>query len=70
MIQNMLLTATSLGLGACWIGEIAKDSEEVKLDLGILGDYELLAAVSIGVPAEQADRIHRKTLEECVLIRK
>lgn len=29
-IQNMLLTANDLGLGACWIGEILKNEETLK----------------------------------------
>lgn len=53
VMQNMLLAATSLGLGCCWI-HAAKDvfeTEEGKdflKDLGITGDYEGVGNCIVG----------------------
>jgi len=72
-IENMLLEAHSLGLGACWVhGPVAstRDAKKFKAILGIptgMGEYKVIAYVAIGWPAE--DRKHprpKKSLEEIV----
>ncbi|MBL7175977.1 MAG: nitroreductase family protein [Desulfobacteraceae bacterium] len=72
-IENMLLEAHSLGLGACWVhGPVAstRDAKKFKEILGIptgMGEYKVIAYVAIGWPAE--DRKHprpKKSLEEIV----
>ncbi len=72
-IENMLLEAHSLGLGACWIHGPAggiRDAIKLKKLLKIptgMGEYKVLAVVSIGWPLEQ--RRHprpKKSLEEIV----
>ena len=52
-IQNLLLAAHSLGLGAVWIGQIANRANDVikALDLAEK-NLTLVAAVAIGYPAE------------------
>jgi nitroreductase len=45
-IQNMLLMAHGLGLGAVWIGAFSK--EAVREQLNIPGKYEVMALVPIG----------------------
>ena len=58
-IGNMMLAASSLGLGSCWIHRAKEvfDSEEGKALLkewGIEGDYEGIGNCILGYPA-QAD---------------
>lgn len=57
-IQNMLLAAHSLGLGAVWIGQIANRAEEVvsALDLSEK-NLSLVAVVAMGHPAESPDPV-------------
>jgi nitroreductase len=49
-IQNMLLAAHALGLGAVWLGEILNRAEEVCAALGVSEDMELMAVVALGRP--------------------
>lgn len=58
-IQNMLLAANDLGLGACWIG--AFDEEEVCNDLDISGGAKPQAIITIGFPTRE---IYQKKLKE------
>lgn len=72
-IENMLLEAHSLGLGACWVHAPAatmrratKLKELVKIPTGV-GEYKLMAVVSFGWPS--SSRLHsrpKKPLEEIV----
>ncbi|MCX7661743.1 MAG: nitroreductase family protein [Candidatus Omnitrophica bacterium] len=49
--QNILLTATSLGIGSCWIaGDKKPYAEEVKRLLGVPADYRLVSLVALGYP--------------------
>lgn len=68
-IQNMLLTATSLGIGSCWIGEILNRQTEVKDLLQVDNDrYDLMAIISLGYPLrESKTKTPRKPLSECVI---
>jgi len=45
-IQNMLLEAHSLGLGACWLGEILNKKEEVSEYLKLDEDLEVMAVIA------------------------
>ena len=49
-IENMLLVAHNLGLGATWLGEILNRREEVEDFLKVPDDYELMAVIAIGRP--------------------
>ncbi len=49
-IENMLLTAHSLGLGTCWIGSFEDD--EVKKILSIPQKLKPVALISVGFPRE------------------
>lgn len=52
-IENMLLTCTDKGIGACWIGEILKNRQEVNSILGISdSSLELMAIITLGYPDE------------------
>ncbi len=45
-IENMLLMATELGLGSCWVG--AFDSEKVRTILGVPKHVKVIGLVTIG----------------------
>lgn len=51
-IQNMLLAATSLGIGSVWLGEILNRKKDFNDILGISGDHELMAVIALGSPGE------------------
>jgi nitroreductase len=72
-IENILLEAHSLGLGACWVhGPVAstRDAAKFKKILKIptgMGEYKVIAYIALGWPAEA--RRHprpKKPLEEIV----
>lgn len=50
--ENILLEATSLGIGSCWIGEYPniEKSEKVKMILEIPKDYQVFSTISLGYP--------------------
>lgn len=53
VIENMLLAAESLGLGACWIHRAKEEFEleegkEILKELGIVGDYEGIGHCILG----------------------
>ena len=63
-IQNMLLAAQELGLGTLWICDVFYAYEGLVDWLGETG--EMVAAVSLGYPAEAPLARPRKSLEEVV----
>lgn len=52
-IQNMLLAAHSLSLGAVLIGEILKNKVAVRRLLGLPKEMELMGIIAVGYPAER-----------------
>jgi nitroreductase len=60
-IENILLAATALGYGACWIG--AFDEEEVRKVLNIPPAARPVALIPIGIPDEEPEETTRKPLE-------
>lgn len=63
--QNLMLAAHAKGLGTCWIG-FARDylnQPEQKATLGIPADYELVAPLIIGRPAQSSPAIPKKPAE-------
>ncbi len=67
-IQNMLLAAHGLGLGAVWLGEILKSADEVRARLGVADVMELMAVLAIGHPAGPAGELTgRKPLDQLLL---
>jgi nitroreductase len=72
-IENMLLEAHSLGLGACWVhGPVAstRDAAKFKKILKIptgMGEYKAIAYIALGWPAEARKHPRpKKPLEEIV----
>ncbi|AJE03785.1 nitroreductase family protein [Geobacter pickeringii] len=66
-LQNMLLAAHGLGLGAVWLGEILKSADAVRELLGVPVALELMAVVAVGRPAGRAGRTDRKGLADLVV---
>lgn len=61
-IQNMLLKATELGLGSLWICDVFFAREQISAWLG--RDDEMIAAVTLGWPAEEPAARPRKPWQE------
>lgn len=68
-IQNMLLEAHSLGLGAVWLGEIIKSDESIRRLLGLGDELELMAVIALGYPDEKPKSIRKKLTELIVFKR-
>jgi nitroreductase len=66
-IQNMLLAAEALGLGAVWLGQILKNKRDVNRILGLDSRMDLMAVVAIGHPLHRNQRSQRKQLQEVIL---
>jgi nitroreductase len=62
-VQNILLAAHAVGLGACWVG--AFDDDDVARALGLGPGERPVALVPVGVPAQEG-RPHRRPLAEVV----
>jgi nitroreductase len=63
-MQNMILAATALGYGTCWIG--AFDQGRVKSVLGVPDEMRVIALTPVGVPADQPEARPRIAMEEFV----
>lgn len=66
-LQNMLLAAHALGLGAVWLGEILKNAESARNLLELPATLDLMAVVAVGHPSEWRTESHRKDLPEVIL---
>lgn len=66
-IQNMLLAAEALGLGAVWLGQILKNPKKVGEILGLAGTLELMAIIAIGHPSRRDQQSQRKPLAEFIV---
>ncbi|MHA1238342.1 MAG: nitroreductase family protein [Candidatus Odinarchaeia archaeon] len=62
--ENMLLAATALGLGSCWVG--AFKEELVRYVLELPENLRPVAIVPIGYPSELGYRTGRKALKSLV----
>jgi len=69
-IQNMLLEAHSLGLGAVWLGEIIKSDLQIREILGLGNNLELMAVIALGYPQESPGPTKRKAMKDLVVYRK
>jgi len=65
-VENMLLTAHSLGLGSCWVG--AFDEDMLKRSLGIPDYARPQAIIPIGYPAEKVPTPMQYQLENLVFM--
>jgi nitroreductase len=67
-VEHMVLAATALGYGSCWIG--AFNEEEVKRILGIPERLKVIVLLPIGFPDEAPAPRERKPLKEIVFLEK
>jgi nitroreductase len=67
-VQNMLLTAHSLGLGACWVG--AFDEDMIKRAVDVPDYARPQAVIPVGYPAEKIPTPMQYQLENLVFIEK
>jgi nitroreductase len=61
-VEHMVLAATALGYGSCWIG--AFNEEEVKKILKVPNDLAVIALLPVGVPDENPPPKPRKAFNE------
>lgn len=66
-LQNMLLAAHALGLGAVWLGEILNRGTEVRDLLAVGERYDLMAVVAVGHPVGQVRQSQRHDVNELLL---
>ncbi|MFQ5836590.1 MAG: nitroreductase family protein [Candidatus Bathyarchaeia archaeon] len=67
-VEHIVLAATALGYGTCWIG--AFDEEEVKRILKIPEELKVIVLLPIGFPDEAPTPRARKPLKEIVFLEK
>ncbi len=66
-IQNMLLAAHALGLGAVWLGQMTNQADKALEVLGLdLAEYAFMTVIAVGHPAGPGTS-QRKSLAELVL---
>lgn len=67
-IQNMLLAITDLGYTSCWVeGHVTgtdRIGDKMAKMLGVPEEYELVAYLPVGIPAEELICVEKKPLEE------
>jgi len=67
-IQNMLLAAGEIGLGAVWLGEILNRADDVNQLLELPERYWLMAVIALGRPAaEDNPQSDRKPIDELII---
>jgi nitroreductase len=64
VMDHMVLAATELGLGSCWIG--AFKTQEAKKALRLPENIEPVAFMPLGYPKSAPPRKNRKELDELV----
>jgi len=66
-IQNILLAAEAMELGAVWLGQILKNKLEVNNILGLADNFDLMAVVALGHPSHHNQKSRRKDVSELLL---
>ncbi|MDF1615353.1 nitroreductase family protein [Desulfurivibrio dismutans] len=66
-IQNMLLAAEALGLGAVWLGQILHHKDQVRQVLKLDDHLDLMAVIALGRPVIKERHSQRKPLEDFIL---
>ncbi|MBW2971388.1 nitroreductase [Candidatus Woesearchaeota archaeon] len=61
-VQNMFLAAYSLGIGSCWIGfaKVFEKDHNIKNELGIPDDMEIVAPLIFGYPSKTDAKIPKR----------
>ncbi len=66
-IQNILLAAEALELGAVWLGQILKNKSDVNKILELSDNFDLMAIVALGYPSHRNQKSKRKVVSELLL---
>ena len=66
-IQNMLLQAWELEICSCWLGEILNQGDDVINYLQLVEDFELMAVITFGYPAQKLSSGSGKSLNRLML---
>ncbi len=64
-LEHIVLAATNLGLGTCWMGQTGRE-ELVRSLLGIPDKFKVVAVIPVGVPDETPGPKERKSLDAIV----
>jgi len=67
-LQNMILAATALGYGTCWVG--AFEEAQVKGVLGIPEEVKVVALTPLGTPADKPEARPRMAMADFVSLDK
>ena len=62
--EHIILAATNLGLGTCWMGRL--ENETIKKTLKIPDEIKLVAVTPLGYPNEKPSPKERKAFSEIV----
>ena len=63
-VEHLVLRATELGLGTCWVAWFTQD--EIRPVLGVPDDNYVLAVITLGHPAQEPKSRSRHALEDIV----
>lgn len=63
-IENLLLAATDLGYGACWLTAPQVAAASIEQEVGIEPPWRLGAVVSVGKPAQEVKQASKKSIDE------
>ena len=66
-IQNMLLAAHELGLGAVWLGQILKNKNRVNDVLQLSDQFDLMALLALGYPQHRNQKSRRQPPADFIL---
>jgi len=63
--ENILLAATALGLGSCWVaGDKKPYTEDIRRMLSVPADYRLVSLIALGYPEQQIAPPVKRSLSE------
>lgn len=68
-IENLMLAATDMGLGACWLSGPLVARKELEQILEVSEPWSLAAMVAVGKPAVEVRQKEKKPLEEIIEFR-
>jgi nitroreductase len=66
-IQNMLLAAEALELGAVWLGQILKNKAAVNRILDLGDNLDLMAVIALGYPLHHNQQSTRKGIASLII---
>ncbi len=66
-VENILLAATGLGLGACWVaGDKKIYAQKVNILLQVPDRFKLIALIPVGYPPNQQEAKNKRPLERVI----